>query len=238
MFSEYPLEGLSLPQLSERCAKESDLFFNHKAHDPRFCYELFRRAIVEGDHLAWEAIHLRYARLVRSWVERHQLLPVCQEEGDFLVNEAFTKMWSAISPSRFAAFPDLKSLLRYLQLCVGSVIIDCSRASEIEMEQLEEWAESPSTHPDGERAALDNIHRQELWGYLRSQMKSEQEFQLLWASFVLGMKPAEIVENDPEQFPHVEFVYSLKEAILTRLKRDERLAQLTGRDRKKGKSYV
>lgn len=238
MFLERPFEGLSLQQLSERCATESNLFFNRKAHDPRFCYELFRRAIVEKDNLAWEAVHFRYARLVRGWVERHSLLSACEEDGDFLVNEAFAKMWAAIPPSRFATFPDLKSLLRYLQLCVGSVITDCSRAREIETEPLEEWVESQSTAPDGERAALDNLHRQELWDYLRSQMKNEQEFQVLWFSFVLGMKPAEIAEHAPQQFPQVDLVYSLKENILTRLERDEQLAQLTGRYRKKGKSRV
>ena len=124
------LQSLSLSGVQHRCAEESERFFQRRNYDPRFCFELFRRALLEHDQRAWETIHHQYHPLVMSWVQRHGLLQALDEEADYFANRAFEKMWAAFSPQKFHQFPDLKSILRYLQMCVHSVIVDYARGSE------------------------------------------------------------------------------------------------------------
>jgi hypothetical protein len=110
------IQNLTLSGISHRCAQESDRFFNRKEHDPRFCYELFRRAILDQNQIAWDRILSQYQRLVTHWVERHAAFPGSGEEVQFFTNRAFEKMWIGISPKKFDKFTNLKSILKYLQM--------------------------------------------------------------------------------------------------------------------------
>ena len=107
---------LTLRTLCDRCAKESKRFFARLDHDSRFCYELFRRAFVHGNELAWNCLYEQYQELVLSWIVKHPLYSGLGEEADYFMNRAFEKMWQGIPAENFAKFPDLKSLLRYLQI--------------------------------------------------------------------------------------------------------------------------
>src|SRR4051794_22147972 len=51
---------LDLTVLMRRCLAESDRFYRGRTHDTRFAYELFRRAIVEQNDVAWEYIYTHY----------------------------------------------------------------------------------------------------------------------------------------------------------------------------------
>ncbi len=122
--TQVDLQALTISGISHRCAQESDRFFNRQAYDPRFCYELFRRAILLRNELAWARIFAQYQRLVSHWVERNAAFASSGEDVVYFVNRAFEKMWLGITPKKFETFPDLKSILRYLQMCVHSVLID------------------------------------------------------------------------------------------------------------------
>ena len=63
-------------------------------------------------------------------MQRHAAFPASGEEAQYFVNRAFDKLWTAMTPQKFERFPDLKSLLRYLQMCVHSAIIDHVRVAE------------------------------------------------------------------------------------------------------------
>jgi hypothetical protein len=54
--TQIDIQNLTLSGIAHRCAQESDRFFNRQAHDPGFCYELFRRAIQNRNQMAWERI--------------------------------------------------------------------------------------------------------------------------------------------------------------------------------------
>ena len=100
-------------------------------HDPTALqngYGLFQQAIVQRVAEAWEQIYQLYTPLVQKWVVRHPSFANTGEDVDYFVNRAFEKMWRALTPEKFANFPELKSLLAYLKMCVNSVIIDHLRA--------------------------------------------------------------------------------------------------------------
>src|SRR5262245_34424784 len=61
---------MSLAVLALHCATESERFYHGRSHDTRFAYELFRRAVVERDELAWEHVYTHYSPLVEGWVRR------------------------------------------------------------------------------------------------------------------------------------------------------------------------
>src|SRR5206468_3108703 len=64
-----PLQ-MDLFALVRRCLAESERFYRGQPHDTRFSYELFRRALVDRDEIAWEQIYTHCSPLVESWVRR------------------------------------------------------------------------------------------------------------------------------------------------------------------------
>jgi DNA-directed RNA polymerase specialized sigma24 family protein len=220
---------LPLASIAQRCQQESARFFQQASNDPRFCYEVFRRAIVQHMGNAWTLIYTQYAPLVSSWVEHHVNFAVSGEEAGYFVNRAFEKMWSALSPDKFANFPDLKSLLRYLQLCTHSVIIDHTRVRAHRRLATSLSTSDPEDHSDSygdagiEEDILDELERQQFWQRIQQRLKSEEEHRLLYYRFAFDLMPREICARFPEEFPDVKEVYKMLQKILDRLGRDSEL---------------
>jgi len=229
------LESLSLSHVAGRCASETERYFARQRHDPLPCFELFRRAIRGHDQLAWQHVYTQYHPLVSGWVRRHSGFASTGEEVQYFVNRAFEKMWLALNPDRFDQFPNLKSLLRYLQMCVHSTILDVLRAREAPVQDLPAEALAPGQRSaaQGERAAVEQtalgqVHRQEFWSEISARLHNEQERRVVYGSFVLGMKPREVHEHYPGTFRSVKHVYRVKENVLARLRRDSTLKLLFG----------
>ena len=119
---------LSLAALAQRCREETLRFLSGQDRDDTYCFEIFKRAVVERDDRAWEAIVNQYRGIVLAYVGQHSVAAVLREADDYWLNRAFQRFWSAVGPERFAAFPDLPALLKYLKLCVHSVLLDELRA--------------------------------------------------------------------------------------------------------------
>jgi DNA-directed RNA polymerase specialized sigma24 family protein len=220
---------LTISGLRHRCAEESDRFFRQQPYDPWYCFELFRRAILEQNERAWDMLYRQYRPLVTGWVERNATFSRFNEQPDFFVNRAFEKFWSAVTPEKFPDFPELKSLLRYLQMCVHSVIIDYARRAE-RARQLDEGDEERLEtvmmgEVDPEAEALERVENAGLWRWIAERLNDDRERVLLYASFVLAMKPAEVLESYPQQFTDIREVYTTKENLMARLRRDGELQQ-------------
>ena len=224
--TQVPPQALTLSGLRHHCAQESSRFFNRQEYDPRFCYELFRRAILQRDEQAWAGIYNQYQRLVTHWVERHAAFPSSDEEAQFFMNRAFEKMWLGITPEKFALFEDLSSILRYLQMCVHSVMIDFARQKEqkLRLEAIEDTGHQPHTRATAveDRIVADSA-RQELWQWLKTQSKDEKEARVLDGLFVLALKPRELYDLYPDTFTDVKEIYRVKENMIARLRRSDQL---------------
>ena len=59
---------MDLVTLERHCATESERFYRGQPHDTRFAYELFRRALVERDEVAWENILIHQPPRVTRWL--------------------------------------------------------------------------------------------------------------------------------------------------------------------------
>ena len=231
MSDQVDLHTLALASIAHRCTRETEAFFQRRAHDPAYCYELFRRAIVDRCQPAWDVIYAQYRPLVAGWVERHPAFAFSGEEVQFFVNRAFEKMWAALDAAKFARFPNLKSLLRYLQMCVHSAIVDQSRKAEqaaasVPVESLAE--RSVADGPRHDDPALAEVYRQEFWEQINARLNDERERRVVYGSFVLGLKPRELHARYQDSFGDVKDVYRVKENVLARLRRDGELAEILG----------
>jgi DNA-directed RNA polymerase specialized sigma24 family protein len=225
-------ELLSIGTVAQRCAQESDLFFRRQPHDPRYCVELLRRAILERSQHAWELIYAQYRPLVAGWVARHSAFPSSGEEIEYFVNCAYEKFWIALTPDKFSHFPDLKSLLRYLQMCVHSVIVDQARASAQPALSLhaDSLAEDETTTTDAPAGMLDLAQRQEFWRWLETRLHNEKERQVIYGSFFLALKPRELYAQFQIHFRDVAEVHRVKENVLARLRRDVEIQRFFAED--------
>jgi DNA-directed RNA polymerase specialized sigma24 family protein len=224
---------LTLAGIAHRCAHETEFFFQRQGYDPRYCFELFRRAIIDRNQRAWELLYRVYRPLVARWVERHSAFSASGEEVQYFVNRAFEKMWIALPPDKFSHFSNLKSLLRYLQMCVHSVILDQVRVVEqavvgVQAEDMTD--ESSATAASVDSQALARVQRQEFWDQINARLRNEKERRVVYGSFVLALKPRELYAQFPETFCDVNEVYRVKENVLARLRRDAKLKKVLGQD--------
>jgi DNA-directed RNA polymerase specialized sigma24 family protein len=229
MVQEMDLPRLSLSGIAHRCAKETERFFARQNHDPRPCFELFRRAIGEKSQRAWDLVYLQYHALVTRWVRRHGSFPACGEEASYLVNRAKERMWSAMSPEKFSRFPDLRSVLRYLQMCTYSAVVDAIRKAGPLGVDVEAVTLPVGGAPGGrpvEEHALDQVHRRQFWEEVMARLNDDEERCVVYGSYVLGLKPSQLMDEYPNTFDDVRAIYRVKENVLARLRRDKTLRAL------------
>ncbi len=221
------LDVMDVSSLARRALSESQRFYRREEYDQRYAYELFRRALVEGDNAAWGCIFEQYAPLVEHWVRRTGALTVSGETSDYFVGAAFIRFWRAIPPERFNTFPSLAALLNYLRRCAACVVIDAARSqsfADLLSEDEINWNQQRLGYIDEE--AIGRISREEFWRMIDSLLTSEAERVVVRCSYLLGMKPAEIYARWRNLFASVEEIYTLKRHILSRLRRSPELQQL------------
>ena len=228
---------LPFRSLCDRCHRESVRFFAQKEHDSRFCYELFRRAFVHGNDIAWSCLYEQYQKLVRSWVMRHALYSGLGEEADYFINRAFEKMWQGIPAENFGKFPDLKSLLRYLQMCTHAVMVDFARWKEQAHlwdranqtdngdEELDIFATFIGKNMSPEREVSQKERQTLLWQKLESLCNSKKEQKAVYGYFVLDLKPREISDLYHMEFSDAQDVSRTKDNFLARIRRNDEFSE-------------
>jgi DNA-directed RNA polymerase specialized sigma24 family protein len=226
-FSDF--SHFSVTDLAQSCAEETNKFLKQAASNDSFCLELFRRAIVNRDDDAWGSIYQQYAPLVLTWVTQHQsATPILGQEGSGpLVNAAFAKFYQALTPAKMEHFVSLAAILKYLKMCVHSVVADEVRSRQ--MRQFEETLDTITQEPTSDDPADDvvaNISAQHLWQIIEEELNSEDERIVIYQAYVQGMKPSEICTLNRQLFPTVDDVYRIKRNVLERLRRSRRLQML------------
>lgn len=221
---------LALEDLADCCAEETQSFLNGKlADDPRYCYELLRRAFVERSEHSWTLVYEQYNAQVRSWVRRHPAHTACREDEDYLVNRVFDRLWTALTPDKFTRMRDVGSVMRYMQMCVHSVLIDHLRAASPEsyLDQDDEEIEMSGPHAVSDRAVeqavLNEIDQTGLWTLVQKHLKDKREELVVAASFMWSLAPRDICRRFPGEFETIDDVYRIKENVLARLRRNEEL---------------
>jgi RNA polymerase sigma factor (sigma-70 family) len=224
-----PLELLSMNDLARCCSEETNKFLKQSVSNDRYCLELFRRAITRRDDDAWSCIYQQYASLVLTWVNQHQsAAPLLGQDGSApLVNAAFAKFSQALTPAKLDNFDSLAAVLKYLKMCVHSVIADEVRSRQArQYEEALELIEYEPASDDPADAVVSSISAEGLWQVIQEELNGEDERVLIYLAYIHGMKPSEISNRYSRLFPMVEDVYRIKHNVLERLRRNRRLQAL------------
>jgi len=219
-------EQLTITELARCCSEETTKFLKQNISNDRYCLELFRRAITKRDDDAWICIYQQYSPLVLTWVNQHQsATPLLGQDGSApLVNAAFAKFSQALTPAKMDNFDSLAAVLKYLKMCVHSVVADEVRARQARQyeEALEMMEHEPATD-DPADSVISNLSAQGLWQVIQEELNGEDERVLIYLAYIHGMKPSEISSQNRRLFPTVDDVYRIKRNVLERLRRNRRL---------------
>ena len=180
-------------------------------------YELFRRAILLHDQEAWTEISARYRPMLIGWALQCSAMGSTDEQCDDIADRALARAWVALSPERFAQFPNLASLLAYLRTCVTATAIDAARAQTVRERAYSKLDLAPTATP--EQVVLDELERDELWQVVLATAACEQERVVLVESFQLDLPPRTILARHPDLFDTIGAVYLAKRHLLGRLQR-------------------
>ncbi|MEA3396430.1 MAG: sigma factor [Chloroflexota bacterium] len=214
----------TLNEVQQRCAQEQQSSSVTPPGWLSFCFELFRRALVERNAPAWAMICEQYHRLMLSWAKRN---PTHAGDVEDIVQEAWAKFWRAVTPDIFSNFTGIGSVLSYLKRCVRSVRVDQTRAG-VREERLWEALAISSREGDSslERDVLTRDVHQQCLEHIYAQLTDAAERRVVYLSFALDLKPAEIASRYPEHFAAAREVSRIKERVLRRLGADPRLCRL------------
>jgi len=180
---------MSLDDLAQRCAKETEKFNHRQSNDPQFCFELLRRALAEGVSEAFTHAYRIYERQVLIWVYSHSAFVQTGESADFFARSALSTFYFALRGPKFDRFPSLSQVLAYLKLCVHTAIMQYLRDQQPEkttlLDDLGDIADTPDL---GNRADAA-----ELWEHICRLLPDERDRLLARCVFLQDLKPRQIV---------------------------------------------
>jgi len=189
--------------------------------------ELFRRAIDERNEAAWQAVLEIYRGLLVAQAGRKVVRSLVVEDDGFCVDRAFQRFWHATSTRQLTDFQDLASILKYLKMCLGSVLLDQARAR-----RRQAWVSLDDVAPEGvvsddpSSEVIGHLARRELWAAIDRDLPDTGERLVAHLSFVAGLWPREILARHPEKFHDVYDVYRTKRNMIERLRRSQAIQSL------------
>lgn len=185
--------------------------------DDQYCLEIFRRAILESKEQAWLTLHQRFGDTIRIWVRRHPScdLALVSDTEENYVAQTFSRFWFAVHNQQLE-FPTLYAALSYLHATLNGVIVDRLRSqrngSEVPLPEADAPDEPATSAEFGEESTI--------WATLQTLIQDQREQRLLSLLYYSGLKPRQVVEHCPEEFPDIKEVYRLNHNILERLRRN------------------
>ncbi|CAN5778996.1 sigma-70 family RNA polymerase sigma factor [soil metagenome] len=227
-----PFAKFTSGQLLEGCQQSRP----DNSHEP-FCFELFRRAIVEKSEQCWAALYQQYKNLVYSWIIQfakttNQIGDISSEE---MVLDAFTAFWRAFTTEKLNNADRLASILAYLKSCAVTSVLQARRKAEnirVEMAWDEELVEHKTVAIQAKTGAeftvLHQLSADRLWSIVDHCCHDEKDRIVARLSLVANLKPRLILEHHPELFTDVAEIYALSRNLKNRLGRDETLRSLWG----------
>ncbi len=223
-----------LMELIADCRLQTELYVRREPYDPRYCFEIWRRSVVERDEAAWEATIEQYAGFVRRWLsQRFMRLPALRFEEEVLVNGVFINFFRFVGPDKFSSFSNLAGVLQYLKLCCGTIVADAQRDfqarnldTSLEIgSSADETSESGLSHAerlgsdfDLEETVTQRADREMFWREIWRKLPDPADRLLVYLRYVQDMPPRDIAQLYPQYFPDVNQVYRRNKNLIWRLR--------------------
>ena len=206
---------MSLAALQHRCAYELSAYQPQQSGDDRYCLEIFRRAIVDGDNEAWIALQEQFRDNVLYWLRCHAKRQVALqiETEQSYVDDTFARLWHW-GRNRKLEFRSLAGALKFLHLCLNSSVVDYLRRYMYkEHVPLQEYGLSSASRQEEE-----GYDRRALWKEIQRILTNPRERRVIFLVYYEGLKPREIVRLYPEEFADVKEVHRLLKNAYRRLR--------------------
>jgi DNA-directed RNA polymerase specialized sigma24 family protein len=190
--------------------------------------DLFRRAIGQGDESAWRMITEVYRGFLIAQARRPAIRGLVGQDDGFCVDRAFQRFWRATRSGRVGQFDDLASALKYLKMCLGSVLIDEARVQRRHAYLSLDEHVSPDMLVCGDPSeqVVDRLARRELWESIECELTDPSERLVARLTFVDGLSPRQILALHPVEFPSVFDLYRVKRNLIDRLRRSETVRRM------------
>lgn len=215
------LSDMSVKELAEACQEETIKFQQQKEHDTRYCFELFRRAFIEGEMMAFNHVYEIYLPQVERWVHRHpafERVSGVKDAQDF-ASEAVMNFHQALQHGeKFNDFTYLAQVLQYLKMCVHSAICQEGRRQPPEPPKpigsdRKAGEVDPSDDSTPEADVIDDDMSERIWKRLEEIFPDEKDRLLCRCSYIYGMKPRDIAEEHPDLWDDARAVSVDKQRI-------------------------
>lgn len=218
------VHNLHTDELADLCAGETTKYIRRQDSDPQFCLELLRRALVDAASDALTHVYKVYEPLVLSWVHRHERFAQTGEEAGYFASMALRNFYFALRGAKFANFQFLPQILNYLKRCVHSAIEQYIRDQKPLADEPLDTVEQIGQTPHYE----SGLEAQELWNYILRLLPQPDDQLLARLTFVLDMKPTEIVKLHPSIWQQERQVSVALQRIRRTLRRNDTLREMAG----------
>jgi hypothetical protein len=218
------IASLSIDELAQRCAGETEKYTRREPSEDQFCFELLRRALAGGIPEAFTRVYLVYERRVLSWVLGHSRFVQTGESADYFASAAWSSFFFALRGPKFARFGSLPQVLLYLKLCVHTSIAQYLRDQQPNMAASLDSAPERAEAPDlGARVAAAAA-----WDRIVQLLPDEADHLLARCVFAEDLKPRQIVAAYPGRWRDEREVSVETYRIRRLLRKDAALARLLG----------
>jgi DNA-directed RNA polymerase specialized sigma24 family protein len=213
------LRQVSLVELQVEAHAQEVIYAHGQATDDAAGLELFRRAMVDDDAAAWQAVMDVYRPLLVANAGRRVIRGLVIEDDGFCVDRAFQRFWQACRKGHLHHFDDLAGILKYLKLCLGSVLLDEARSRRRQAcTSIDDVPPETCISADPEAQVIGQLTAHELWDTVDRELNGPRERLVAHLSFVGGLTPREILAYHPEEFHDVFDVYRTKRNVVERLR--------------------
>jgi DNA-directed RNA polymerase specialized sigma24 family protein len=228
------INSLDASNLADRCQQRDE----QNTHE-RFCYELFRRAILQAkDYQAcWSFIVEIYRHHVTGWLRR-TIHGLSIKEQEDMASDAFARFFKSYNSKELeSAQHRMASVMRFLRVCAMSEAIDELRRrkrrpeqpmSNEDMDLLHMGVSAPqdvipgmilTEHPELETEYA--LWQRQVWQRITQLIRNERERIVAESSLSDQLKPRDIHNLHPGIFKSAAYVSEVKRMLFNRLAQDK-----------------
>jgi hypothetical protein len=200
-----PLSLLTTTALVDQCRFDINRSYLGEHQGDSHGLELLRRATLDHDQDAWQALQQCLRQTLLRWLDRHPAREAaCHLKTEaYYVNQSFERFSQVTMQQQLACCSWADALLA-LCLCLNSAILDALRASSPSDEILTpRKLEAAESHAKGSKQS-------DVWELLGTLLPDAREQRLAFLLFHCGLRPKEIVLTYPHEFPDLEEISRLR----------------------------
>ncbi|GEM_PF-1209087 len=150
-----PFDEFSVPELVDLCKQSMRQYRRRLPNDPRYCFELFRRALRDGVEDALRETMLITEAFALNTVYKHTGLNETGETAEYFASEAARRLYRYGRGEQFDKFATYADILAYINRCAATAIGEMlrpRRAKKPRWNQRYGGESSPETDVSGTQA--------------------------------------------------------------------------------------